>query len=198
VSTGGVVVGVVVDVKDPDNQGRIKLKFPWLDAEATSGWAPIASPMSGKNRGYYYMPEVDDEALVAFEHGDVDHPMVVGFLHNGVDVPPDTGIDTHVRRLKTVSGHILEFDDRPGRESIRLTSSTGHKLEMTDVPGEIKLSTTGGVSVTISDTGGVSLTAPTVAVTSPLTQFSGIVQCQTLITQAVVSASYTPGAGNLW
>ncbi len=61
------------------------------------------------------MPELDDEALVAFDHGNVDHPYVVGFLHNGVDLPPDDDIDFKVRRVKTVSGHILEFDDRDGR-----------------------------------------------------------------------------------
>ena len=49
--------------------------------------------MAGKERGYWFMPEVDDEAIVAFEHGDFDHPFVVGFLHNGVDTPPDSGID---------------------------------------------------------------------------------------------------------
>lgn len=264
----GVVVAVVTDVADPDEQGRIKLRFPWLAAEgADSGWAPIARPLAGKDRGYYYLPEVEDEALVAFEHGDVDHPMVLGFLHNGVDLPPYQGIDEHVRRLKTVSGHVLEFDDRSGKESVRLHTNNGHQLElhdpdsyvelitvaghklrMQDQPGRIALSTKGGtkvtiddtpsqielktatgVSVTISDTGGVSVSAPTgqvsvdslmaqVSATSSLTvtapqmtlstamlhvgagmaMFDGVVQCSTLISSAVVSASYTPGAGNIW
>ncbi len=71
----GVVIGVVTDVEDPDGMGRVKLKFPWLSEEAAdSGWAPIAAPMAGKERGYYYMPEIDDEALVAFEHGDFEPP----------------------------------------------------------------------------------------------------------------------------
>lgn len=264
----GVVVGVVTDVDDPDEQGRVRLRFPWLAEDgAISGWAPIARPMSGKDRGYFYQPELDDEALVAFEQGDVAHPMVLGFLHNGVDLPPYSGIDKQVRRLKSVAGHVIEFDDRSGKESIRLHTDGGHQLElhdpggyaelvttggqrlrMQDQPGTIELSTsTGttiiiddtpsqiqlrtitGVSVTISDTGGVSVLAPTapvsvsslsaqvtstasVAVTAPsvsldsavlrvnaaLALFSGIVQCQTLISTAVVSPSYTPGVGNIW
>ena len=60
--------------------------------------------MAGKERGFWYMPEVGDEALVAFELGDFDHPFVVGFLHNGVDTPPDDDIDREVRRMRTVSG----------------------------------------------------------------------------------------------
>src|SRR6476661_3697115 len=107
----GVVIGLVKDVDDPLGEGRVRISFPWLSDEL-SGWAPIAAPMAGEKRGYYYLPEIDDEALIAFEHGDVDHPFVIGFLHNGVDVPPDDGIDKHVRRIKSVSGHVLDLDDR--------------------------------------------------------------------------------------
>ena len=108
---------------------RSRSEFPWLADDATSGWVPIARPMAGKERGFYFMPEVDDEVLVAFEHGNVDHPFVIGFLHNGVDVPPDDDIDTKVRRIKTVSGHVLDFDDRSGKERVILTTQGGHHLE---------------------------------------------------------------------
>lgn len=263
----GVVVALVKDVQDPEEQGRVKLTFPWLAADAESGWAPIARPMAGKDRGYFYQPEVDDEALVAFEQGDVNHPMVLGFLHSGVDLPPYRDIDQHVRRLKSVAGHVFELDDREDKESVRLHTSEGHQLElhdpegyvelvtvggqkirmqdqpgrielstsggtkvtMDDQPSEITLTTTTGVSVTISDTGGVSVSAPTgpvevtslsatisalssvtvdapmmtlntpmVSVNAAMATFSGIVQCSTLISSSVVSASYTPGAGNIW
>ncbi|WP_255221651.1 phage baseplate assembly protein V [Rhodococcus wratislaviensis] len=244
----GVVVGLVASLDDPQSQGRIKLRFPWLAEDgADSGWAPIVNPMAGKERGFYYMPEVDDEVLVAFEHGDINHPFVVGFLHNGVDLPPFDGIDAHVRRVRTVSGHMLEFDDRSGQESVRLSTNSGHQLEMRDpegfvelvtnagqkirlqdTPGQISLSTVTGVTVTISDAGGVSVMAPVGAVSvtslnatvnatasaavnatavtlntplltvnSGLAVFSGVVQCQTLVSTAVASLSYTPGAGNL-
>ena len=263
----GAVVALVKDVQDPDEQGRVKLTFPWLAEEAESGWAPIARPMAGQDRGYFYQPEVDDEALVAFEHGDVNHPMVLGFLHNGIDKPPYKDIDQHVRRLKSVAGHVLELDDRDGKESVRLHTDKGHQLELhdpdgyvemvtvagqkirmqdqpgrielctqggtkvtiDDLPSKITLSTATGVSVTISDTGGVSVSAPTgavevsslsakvsaqssVTVEAPtmtlktamlsvdgaMATFSGVVQCSTLIASSVSSASYTPGAGNIW
>src|SRR4051794_19466683 len=104
----GVVIGIVKDLDDPLKEGRIRLQYPWMSETELSGWAPIARGLAGKNRGFYFMPELEDEALVAFEQGCFDHPFVVGFLHNGVDLPPDDGIDAKVRRLKTVSGHVLE------------------------------------------------------------------------------------------
>lgn len=264
----GVVVGIVVDVDDPEAQGRIKVSFPWLAADgAVSGWAPVTRPLAGKDRGFFYQPEIDDEALVAFEHGDVNHPMVLGFLHNGVDLPPYDGIDKNVRRFKSIAGHVLEFDDRDGEESVRLHSNNGHQVELhdpdgyvelhtvngqkirmddqpgrislstvsgttvtlDDMPSQISLTTVGGVSVVISDTGGVtvssmtggvtvnamsanvtaasrsSVTAPVVSidagmltVNAAMAQFSGVVQCSTLMTTSVISGSYTPGVGNIW
>ena len=266
-TTKGVVVGIVKDIEDPLGEGRVRVQFPWLSEDELSGWAPIARTMAGKERGFYYMPELEDEALLAFELGDFDHPYVIGFLHNGVDLPPDDDIDAKVRRVKTVSGHILEFDDRPGQERVELETQGGHHLVMEDAPGTVELATTGGqklkmqdlpgqitvstpsgsnvtindlpssihlttaggVSLIVSDAGGVTISAPegmlnvtclnasvsatasctvnapvtsinsaSVSINSGLATFSGIVQCATLITNAVVSSSYTPGAGNIW
>jgi phage baseplate assembly protein gpV len=263
----GVIIALVEDVEDPAGQGRVKVRFPSLPGELVTGWAPIARQMAGKDRGFFYQPEKDDEVLVGFEFGDFNHPFIIGFLHNGVDLPPDDDIDTSVRRFKSVSGHVLDFDDRPGKERIRLETQGGHdlvmddtagtvtlettggqKIEMKDTPAQIELSTktgtkvsikdapssvelttVGGVSVTITDAGGLDITAPVgglnitcmnavlnaaasceviapqVTVTSALltvnsgmAMFSGVVQCSTLITNAVVSASDTPGAGNIW
>lgn len=175
----GLVVGLVTDVDDPEEQGRIKVRFPWLSPDTESGWAPIARPMAGKDRGYFYQPELEDEALVAFQHGDFNHPVVLGFLHSGVDLPPYQGIDKHVRRLRSVAGHVLELDDRDGEESVRLRTNGGHELElhddsgyvelvtsggqrlrMTDTPGRIELTTAGGTSIRMDDLPGqITLTA---------------------------------------
>jgi uncharacterized protein involved in type VI secretion and phage assembly len=142
-----VVIGIVESVNDPEDIGRVQLRFPWLSADAISPWARVARAMAGGGRGEWFMPEVGDEVLVAFEHGDFQHPYVVGFLWSTVDKPPKDGIDTKVRRLKTVSGHILEFDDRPGQELIRITTQGGQQLEMKDSPAGITISTQGGQTV---------------------------------------------------
>jgi uncharacterized protein involved in type VI secretion and phage assembly len=136
----GVVIALVKDLKDPDGQGRIRLEFPWLSDKNQSAWAPLAVPLAGKKRGMFFMPEVGDEALVAFEHGDFDHPFIIGFLWNGVDVPPDKGIDTSVRRLWTVSGHVVDFDDRDGKQAIVITTQGGQRISMQDNSAAISIS----------------------------------------------------------
>ena len=88
----GVVTAVVTDLNDEEKLGRVKVKFPWLpkdgNAEVSSTWARLAVPSGGKERGFFFTPEVDDEVLVIFEHGDVNFPYIVGALWNKKDKPP--------------------------------------------------------------------------------------------------------------
>jgi uncharacterized protein involved in type VI secretion and phage assembly len=124
-TVNGVIIGIVTDLEDPDQMGRIKVEFPTLNQD-TSNWARIAAPMSGKDRGFQFMPEVDDEVLVAFDNGDVNNPYILGFLWNGVHKPPKPDpADAKKRTLKTVSGHVLEFSDEEGSEKITLQFKGG-------------------------------------------------------------------------
>lgn len=130
----GVVTAIVKSLDDPEGQGRIELQFPWLSESQQSSWAPIAAPMAGKKRGVFFMPEVGDEVLAAFEHGDFDHPFVVGFLWNGVDVPPST--DHHRRLVHSVNGHEIEINDSPPNAGdkgfIRIQDAHGNKIELSN------------------------------------------------------------------
>ena len=84
----GVVIGLVTNNNDPQNLGRVKVMFPWLSDNLESDWFRVASPMAGAGRGIMFMPEVDDEVLVAFEHGNPQRGIVVGSLWNGKDKTP--------------------------------------------------------------------------------------------------------------
>ena len=148
----GVVVGLVTSVDDPQKLGRVQVSFPWLSDSNRSQWARVARMMAGPDRGAWFMPEVDDEVLVAFEHGNFQYPYVIGFLWNGVDKPPNDDIDTRVRRMRTVSGHMLEFDDRPGEESVCITTQGGHHVVLKDGPdGSVTIHTNGGQEVVLND-----------------------------------------------
>lgn len=118
----GVVIGIVTNNEDPDGMGRIKVKFPWLSDEDESNWARVASPMAGKERGMYFLPEVDDEVLVAFEHGDMRFPYILGSLWNGTDSPPATNDDgkNNIRVIKSRSGHVISLNDEDGKEKIEI------------------------------------------------------------------------------
>lgn len=135
----GVVTGIVKNVNDPEGQGRIELQFPWLSEAQRSSWAPVASLLAGKERGAFFMPEVEDEVLVAFEHGDFDHPFIVGFLWNGVDMPPEKTNKNRV--IKTPGGHQLRFEDTDGAKKIIIKSAGEHVIEIDDTAQTITLKT---------------------------------------------------------
>lgn len=152
-----IVIALVTNNDDPNNMARVKLKYPTITDEAESDWAYVAMPMAGPNRGFQYIPEVDDEVLVAFEHGDIHRPYVIGALWNGQDAPPMKTADyvkdgKIIRRLtKTRIGHQMDFDD--DASSIKITSAKGHKYTMLDADKKksIGLETTGQHKIFLDD-----------------------------------------------
>ena len=130
----GVVIARVTNNQDPDNMHRVKVEFPWLSEQSESHWARIATLMTGNDRGAYFLPEVGDEVLVAFEHGDIHHPFVLGGLWNGVDKPPETNSDgkNNRRLFKSRSGHKIILDDKDGSEKIEIIDKTGKNMITVD------------------------------------------------------------------
>jgi uncharacterized protein involved in type VI secretion and phage assembly len=155
----GVVTAVVSNNQDPDGLGRVKVKFPWLGDNVESAWARIATPMAGGQRGVYFLPEVDDEVLVAFEHGDMRFPYVLGALWNGKNKPPVSGEQAKgnaVRMIKSRSGHVLRLTDEKGKEKIeiedgknKLVIDTAAKTITVTADRDIKLSAPQG-QITLS------------------------------------------------
>lgn len=127
----GVVTGIVTDNNDLKGLGRVKVKFPWLDDTLGSNWIRVASVGGGKSRGIFFVPEIDDEVLVAFEHGDINHPYIVGVLWNDRDKPPLTtqqavvGRQVNKRLVRSRSGHEILLDDTAGNEQIVIKDKTG-------------------------------------------------------------------------
>jgi uncharacterized protein involved in type VI secretion and phage assembly len=123
----GVVVGIVTNNQDPDGGGRVKVRFPWLSDTEESFWARVAAPMAGGGRGAYFLPEVDDEVLVSFEHGDLRFPYVLGALWNGKDAPPADNSDgkNNLRVIKSRSGHVIKLNDEDGKETIEIVDKSG-------------------------------------------------------------------------
>ncbi len=166
----GVMVGIVTNNQDPDGLGRVKVRFPWLSEKHESNWARVISPMAGNDRGLYVLPEVDDEVLVAFEHGSVEFPYVLGSLWNGKDKPPGKNDDgkNNVRALKSRSGHTVSLDDTV-KEKIEILDAKGKESIVLDVAkntititadkdvvieskdGTIKLTAKKGIEITAQD-----------------------------------------------
>jgi uncharacterized protein involved in type VI secretion and phage assembly len=214
----GVYPALVADIKDPDGQGRVKVTLPWSPDTAGgeyAAWARLATLMGGKDRGSWFIPDVDDEVLVCFEAGDPRRPYVVGGLWNGKDAPPDS-IDSAARNERKVlcsrNGVKITLDDKDGGERMQLETPAGQKLILKDGPGSVEISDSNGNSVKL-ETSGITVTASAkvtvnastaeisagmLTVNAGMSKFSGVVQADTVITNTVVSAAYTPGAGNIW
>ena len=139
----GVAAGIVTNNQDPDGLGRVKVKFPWLSDDNESPWIRIATLMAGSERGSFFLPEVGDEVLVAFEHGDINRPYVIGALWNGVDKPPETNSDgrNNIRKIRSRSGHEIIFDDNDsaGQEKVEIHTKAGHKIVLDDSLGQEKI-----------------------------------------------------------
>lgn len=214
----GVLPAVVVSIKDPQGMGRIKIALPSIPdtgSEKYECWARQATLFAGKDRGSWFLPDKDDEVLVAFEQGDPRRPYILGGLWNGKDSPPasaDSETKTNKKILKSRNGVKITLDDTQGQEKLILETPAGQSITLKDGPGAIEIKDSNGNSVKLEASGitveaaaKVTVKAATVAVSAGMvtvdagmSKFSGVVQADTVIANSVVSASYTPGAGNIW
>lgn len=214
----GVCIGIVTDIKDPDNQGRVQVTLPWspdASAQRYEGWARLATMMGGNNRGSWFIPDVDDEVLLCFEHGDPRRPYVLGGLWNGRDPAPeqmDAAGHNYKKVLRSRNGVKITLDDQDGQEQLQLETPGGQRFTLKDGPGSVELSDSNGNSIQLEASGitinaaakvtvnasQVAISAGLVTVDAGMSRFSGVVQADTVISNSVVSASYTPGAGNIW
>jgi uncharacterized protein involved in type VI secretion and phage assembly len=214
----GVYAALVTEIVDPDGQGRVRIRLPWSPdpaGKAYEAWARLGTFMAGNNRGGWFIPDPGDEVLVAFEAGDPRHPYVLGGLWNGRDSPPEAmdGAGRNEKKtLRSRNGVVVTLDDADGRESLTLTTPAGQSVKLSDGPGVIEVRDGNGNSVELAGSGitvvagakvtvqaaQVEISAGMVSVSAGISRFSGVVQADTVITNSVVSASYTPGAGNIW
>jgi uncharacterized protein involved in type VI secretion and phage assembly len=160
----GVSVGVVTSTDDPQGLGRVKVRLPMLSHCVETAWARIASPWAGQRRGSYLLPEVDDEVLVAFRHGDLSQPYVVGFLWNEKDPPPEPSPSLNRRELRSKKDHLLVFDDTDQHEQVTVKSGGGLELTLDDGNGQIKISG-GGPPPTLRIV--IDTTSNTISITAP-------------------------------
>lgn len=168
----GVAIGVVTNNQDPDGLGRVKVKFPWLidpnQNACESTWARLATPMAGNGRGIYFLPEVDDEVIVAFEHGDVRFPYVIGSLWNGKDLPPENNKNggNHVRLIQSRSNHIIRLNDENGKEKIEIIDMSGKNSLIFDTANNTITITSDQDIILSAAKGAIKLNAQTIEIKS--------------------------------
>jgi len=214
----GVYPALVVSDQDASGLGRVRVSLP--DPSGSSGkpwevWARITTLMAGNNRGTWFIPDPGDEVLLAFEGGDPRRPYVLGALWNAENPPPeqmDSAGQNPVKSIRsrngiTISLYDLNGDEKltlktPGGQSITIQDGNGGSVEIQDTSGnQIRLTAAGvqvlsAAKVTINASL-VEVSAASVTVNSGMRTFSGTLKADTVITNSVISASYSPGAGNV-
>jgi uncharacterized protein involved in type VI secretion and phage assembly len=149
----GLVPALVTDNKDPDNLGRVKVKYPWLPqdegADIESGWVRVVALGAGNMTGFFWLPEVNDEVMIAFEHGDLNHPYLLGGVWNSKDKTPESSSDAiagdgtvKTRTIQTRGGHIFRFvDDSSGSKIELIDSKQGTKITLDGQAKDLKIET---------------------------------------------------------
>lgn len=149
----GVVVGVVTNTDDPKDWGRVKVKYPWMTEDAESDWARLATVGGGPDAGLAAIPAVDDEVLVAFEHGDFSRPFVLGGLWNGQhQLPAETkaspGEEPLVRVWCSRSGHFIAMHDTSDKK-LQIKTAGGYSITLDDKNKNISISGPGELKITM-------------------------------------------------
>lgn len=213
----GGYLAEVIALDDPESLSRVQVRLLNFDGVAGQDgpiWARVAAPFAGNNRGAFLLPDVGDEVVVLFVNGDPRMPVIVGGLWNGSSTPPETISGGQNRRkvIRSKNGVKITLDDQNGQEQFIVETPGAQKITLKDGPGSIVIEDSNGNSVKL-ETAGLTLTtsakatvnastveisAGMVTVNAGLSKFSGVVQADTVISNSVVSASYTPGAGNIW
>ena len=199
-------LGTVLDNVDPESRGRIKVR---LHASGLELWASVVVPSAGSGYGVSCLPRQHEQVVLAFVSPNL--PMVLGSVWSGGSSQPNEAAPVEQRYLiQTPAGLKLLFDDQAPK--VRIETPGGHHLTITDegsgtvtiekgsekvelAAGGITLTSSAKVKIQASQ---VEVSAGMVKVDAGFSKFSGVVQCDTLITNAVISSSYTPGAGNIW
>lgn len=139
-----LATAIVTNNNDPDNLGRVKIQYPWSKESEESDWVRVSTLMAGSEQGFFFMPEVEQEVLVAFVNADVNAPIIIGALWNTNSLPPQESDDgkNNIRKIRSRSGHEIVFDDNDegSAQKLEISSSSGHKIILDDTSGSEKIS----------------------------------------------------------
>jgi uncharacterized protein involved in type VI secretion and phage assembly len=200
-------LGEVVGNDDPDGRGRVKVRLQAAELEV---WASVVAPSAGNDYGASFIPRVGEVVVLAFITPEL--PLVLGSIWSGGGSHPGEAQPAEERyAIKTPAGTVMEFDDSDGPK-LEIRTPQGYRVTITDGNGgeivmergpqsvsmtasEISVRSSGQVNI---DASMVNVSAGMVKVDAGMSKFSGVVQADTVISNSVISASYTPGAGNIW
>lgn len=148
----GLQIGIVNSLDDPENEFRVQVKIPSVNADEDGIWARVATLDAGNNRGTFFRPEVGDEVIVGFLSNDPSYPVILGMLHSSALPPPvNQTTDNNEKGLQTREGIKLIFDD--GNKAVKLETPSGKRLTLSDNDGIVKVEDESDNTVTFDNSG---------------------------------------------
>jgi Type VI secretion system/phage-baseplate injector OB domain len=157
----GVTVGKVINPLDPMMLGRVQVQLPFIDSLDLSPWARVAVPMAGMLHGMYFIPNLGDEVLVVFEHGDINAPYIIGCLWNAMAPPPLQSPIPQIRAIRTLAGNQIVFTEVPPSVTIQTAPTPPVALPAPPTP-------TGPYQTIMLSSAGIQIMSPTpIQIVSP-------------------------------
>ncbi|MEE8117617.1 MAG: phage baseplate assembly protein V [Gemmatimonadales bacterium] len=174
----GVVTGKVINPLDPLTLGRVQVQLPFIDDLDLSPWARVAVPMAGIGHGTYFIPNVGDEVLVAFEHGELNAPYVIGSLWNATAPPPFPSPVPQIRTIRTPIMNEIMFTEIPPTITIKTPATetifmSPAGIQITAGANVINMTPDGitltGANINIVGSAAINLNAPSISINGATT-----------------------------
>ena len=162
---------IVVDNKDEQKLGRIRVQFPWQkvqDDKMMSPWLRIAVPYAGNIKGHQFIPEIGEEVMVGFEMDNAERPYIIGALYNGGKGKPDEewaaskedkGTSNNIKAIRTRNGHTILFNDRGDAGLIEIYDNKNNTFHITLSADDKKITIYSAGDIEINADGSISMTA---------------------------------------
>lgn len=162
---------IVVDNKDEQKLGRIRVQFPWQkvqDDKMMSPWLRIAVPYAGNIKGHQFIPEIGEEVMVGFEMDNAERPYIIGALYNGGKGKPEEewaaskeekGTTNNIKAIRTRNGHTILFNDRGDAGLIEIYDNKNNTFHITLSADDKKITIYSAGDIEINADGSISMTA---------------------------------------
>ena len=150
-------MATVLSNADPEGKGRVRVRMNWQTEGMQTGWVRVMTPDGGSssdvksNRGFVFIPEVGDQVLLGFRHGDPARPYVMGSLFNGTT--GRGGLEgNHMKSLTTRSGHTIKLNDSLSSLGITIKDIKGNSIHIDSVGDDIIINAKRNITINAGET----------------------------------------------
>lgn len=157
----GIITGLVKENWDEEHPGMVKVEYFFGESgKNLTGWVPVATPYAGNGYGYYALPEVGTEVVLAFLMGNRNCPIVLGCIWNQENaLPSETANENNtIKKLMTKGGCVIEFSEEEEKQQISIKTPKELCVLLNDEDETIQVSDSEGKNGVLMDSKGGTMT----------------------------------------